>query len=39
MNKKSIVLTESELYSIIKECTNEILNETGGFSLGTANEV
>lgn len=37
MNKKSIVLTESELYSIIKECTKEILNETGGFSLGTAN--
>lgn len=34
MAKKIIRLTEIELHSLIKECAQEILNETGGFSLG-----
>mgnify|MGYP004443795321 FL=1 len=33
--KETIILTENELQSMIKECVKELLNETGGFSLGT----
>ena len=36
MHKQTITLTEAELHSLIKECVQELLNETGGFSLGTA---
>ena len=35
MHRQTIILTESELYSLIKECVQELHNETGGFSLGT----
>ena len=38
MHKQTIILTETELHSLIKECVQELLNETGGFSLGTARE-
>ena len=36
MHRQTIILTEAELHSLIKECVQELLNETGGFSLGTA---
>ena len=36
MEKNVIKLNESQLNEIIKACVKEILNETGGFSLGVA---
>lgn len=36
MSKETIILNECELHNLIIECVKEILNETGGFSLGTA---